>query len=106
MVFAMIIVILQGTILIAETAVEIMWTQTFVHSANVLVKVIQGGHGAGSVRRPLRGSAKLKISWHDQRYSGQNARISAHYFTLLIVSWLKNQYGGNFITIYFPKKPD
>jgi hypothetical protein len=37
-------------------------------------------------------SAKLKISWHDQRYSGQNARISAHYIALLIVSWFKNQY--------------
>jgi hypothetical protein len=38
-------------------------------------------------------SAKLKISCHDQRYSGQNARISAHYIALLIVSWFKNQYG-------------
>jgi hypothetical protein len=51
-------------------------------------------------------SAKLKISWHDQRYSGQNVRISAHYIALLIVSWFKNQYGGNFITIYFPKKSE
>jgi hypothetical protein len=40
------------------------------------------------------------------RYSGQNARISAHYSALLIVSWFKNQYCGNFITIYFPKKPE
>jgi hypothetical protein len=34
-----------------------------------------------------------KISWHDQRYSGQRVgRISAHYIALLIVSWFKNQW--------------
>jgi hypothetical protein len=34
-----------------------------------------------------------KISWHDQRYSGQRVgSISAHYIALLIVSWFKNQW--------------
>jgi hypothetical protein len=33
-----------------------------------------------------------KISWHEQRHSGQIVgRISAHYIALLIVSWFKNQ---------------
>jgi hypothetical protein len=38
-------------------------------------------------------------------------RISAHYIALLIVSWFLNTtksqpVHGNFITIYFPKKPE